>query len=165
MPGEAGQIGFKTVFRPAKFGMMGGHTPKFPTDGPEPKVVNAAGAAMPLEKLLTRRGSGYDVEAAQCTWQNACLHHHHVKSDDLHRLKHARGDANGRSNRKRRIGSGFYRLVDRNDVTCLSLVEFRAAVRPVEARIRAVPEVVALEAEAMAWFSKRFRETGEDGSP
>lgn len=158
VPGAAAQIGFKTLFRPQKFKMMGVHTPKLPWRKRVPVVVNAAGVPMPVDAIMSKRKSGYPVEAAQCTWANASLHHHHVKSDDLHLLKHARGDANGRKNKKRVIGSDFYKLADRNEVESKSLVRFRPAVAPIEAQIRGLPRVAALEAAAMAWFQGRFQD-------
>lgn len=158
VPGAEAQVGFKTLFRPSKFKMMGVHTPKLPWRKREPVVVNTAGVPMPVDALMSKRKSGYPVEAAQCTWDNACLHHHHVKSDDLHLLKHSRGDANGRKNTKRLIGSEFYRLADKNEVESKSLLRFRPLVEPIEAQIRALPGVAALEAAALAWFRQRFHD-------
>ncbi|NEY90914.1 glycosyltransferase family 2 protein [Tabrizicola oligotrophica] len=158
VPGAAAQIGFKTLFRPQKFRMMGVHTPKLPLKRRVPVVVNTAGVPMPVDAMLSRRKSGYPVEAAQCTWANASLHHHHVKSDDLHLLKHARGDANGRKNKKRVIGSDFYNLANRNEVESKSLVRFRPQVAAIEAQIRGLPRVAELEAAAMAWFRGRFQD-------
>jgi len=158
VPGANAEIGFKTLFRPQKFKMMGVHTPKLPWRKRVPVVVNTAGTPMPIEALMSRRKSGYKVEAAHCTWANACLHHHHVKSDDLHLLKHARGDANGRKNKKRVIGSSFYQLVNRNEVENASLVGLRPAVEPIEVQIRALPQMAQLEATALAWFRTRFQD-------
>lgn len=158
VPGANAEIGFKTLFRPQKFKMMGVHTPKLPWRKRVPVVVNTAGTPMPIEALMSRRKSGYKVEAAHCTWANACLHHHHVKSDDLHLLKHARGDANGRKNKKRVIGSSFYQLVNRNEVENTSLVGLRPSVKPIEVQIRALPQVAQLEATALAWFRTRFQD-------
>ena len=158
VPGAAAQVGFKTLFRPQRFKMMGVHSPKLPWKKRVPVVVNTAGVPMPVDALMSKRKSGYPVEAGQCTWANASLHHHHVKSDDLHLLKHARGDANGRKNKKRVIGSDFYRLVDRNEVESKSLLRFRAQVTPIEMQIRGLPQIAALEAAAMAWFQARFQD-------
>lgn len=158
VPGSGGQIGFKTLFRPYRFRMMGVHTPKLPLKKREPVAVNTAGAAMPVDAMMSKRKSGYPVQAAQCTWENACLHHHHVKSDDLHLLKHARGDANGRKNKKRVIGSDFYQLANKNEAEDRSLVAFRPAVLPYEQQIRGLPRVTQLEAAAMAWFRGRFQD-------
>jgi hypothetical protein len=155
VPGDL--IGFKTLFRPAKFKAMSVHSPKLPRRGGPPKVVNTAGVDMPLTTLLTRFGSGYSVTADQITWDNACIHHHHVKSDDLHRLKHARGDANGRPNGKRKIGSSFYKSANQNETTSDSLVQLRPLVRLWEERLRSVPGVAEAEAAAMAWFRTRYR--------
>ena len=157
VPGAKAQIGFKTLFRPQRFTMMGVHTPKLPRKKRTPVVVNAAGVPMPVDALMSRRKSGYEVTSAQCTWANASLHHHHVKSDDLHRLKHSRGDANGRKNKKRVIGSDFYQLVNRNEVESKSLLRFRSRVVPIEAQIRGLPQVAELEAAALAWFRARFQ--------
>jgi hypothetical protein len=164
VPGAMAQVGFKTLFRPQRFKMMGVHTPKLPWKKRVPVVVNTAGLPMPVDALMSKRKSGYPVEAAHCTWAHASLHHHHVKSDDLHLLKHARGDANGRKNKKRVIGSDFYRLVDRNEVESKSLVRFRAQVTPIEAQIRGLPQIAALEAAAMAWFQARYQDAAAAAS-
>jgi hypothetical protein len=161
VPGAAAQVGFKTLFRPQRFKMMGVHTPKLPWRKRVPVVVNTAGVPMPVDAMMTKRKSGYPVEAGQCSWANASLHHHHVKSDDLHLLKHARGDANGRANKKRLIGSEFYKLADRNEVESKALLRFRPMVRPIEAQIRGLPRVAELEAAAMAWFRARFQDLVE----
>ena len=149
--------GFKTLFRPQKFKRIGIHTPKLPYDNFTPVVVNTAGVAMPLGPILTRTGSGYPAGPEHLTWENALLHHHHVKSNDLHAMKHARGDANGRRNGKRKIGSEFYRYADRNDVVCNDLVELRPRVRDWEERLRSMPGVVEAEDGAWVWFRARFR--------
>jgi hypothetical protein len=152
--------GFKTLFRPDRFRAMSVHSPKFPMDGMPPKVVNTAGVAMPDASLLTRLGSGYRVSSHQHSWENACLHHHHVKSDDLQRLKHARGDANGRNNAKRKIGSAYYQYANRNEGSSTSLVALRPCVRPWEERLRSVPGVADIEAAAWSWFRSRYPAQG-----
>lgn len=156
---ESGRlINFKTLFRPRAFRQIGVHTPKFPlTEGP-PVAVNSAGVALSTDAMMQDRGSGYAPVAAQCTWENAALHHHHVKSDDLHRLKHARGDANGRNNRKRRIGSGFYRQVDLNEVEDHTIAHYRPAREAWENRLRAIPGVAELEAAALARFRSLYQQ-------
>lgn len=161
VPGTFGEVGFKTLFRPQRFKMMGVHTPKKTYSNRVPVVVNCAGTPMPVDALMTKRNSGYPtVGADQCTWANASLHHHHVKSDDLQWLKYARGDANGRSNAKRMVGSDHYFLVNRNEVQNDTLVQLRPKVAPIEAMIRALPNVPMLEAEADALFRARYQDTG-----
>lgn len=157
----AGELAnFKTLFRPQNFTVMSVHTPKLPVKGFVPKVVNTAGGEMPIKTLLSKLGSGYAVGPEQVTWENACLHHHHVKSDDLHLMKHARGDANGRKNTKRVIGSDFYNYADRNDVHSKSLVRLRPRVQRWETRLRAIPGVAEAEAAAWGWFRAHFQDAG-----
>lgn len=156
---ESGRlVNFKSIFRPGSFLRMDVHTPKFPKGGRMPVALNTEGQPLPVDAMLQERGSGYAAAAGQCTWANACLHHHHVKSDDLHRLKHARGDANGRNNRKRRIGSGFYRQVNLNEVQDHSIAHYRAAREAIEARIRAIPGVRDLEQAAFDRFQALFQQ-------
>lgn len=161
VPGSGAAIGFKTLFRPEHFRMMGVHQPKLVYKRRVPRIVNSAGVAMPVDALLSRRKSNFLVEPAQCSWENACLHHHHVKSDDLHLLKHARGDANGRKNSKRLIGSDYYSMANRNEVESKSLLRFRPQVTPYETQIRGLPGVMALEAAALVWFRQRFHDAVE----
>ncbi len=154
-----GQLaGFKTIFRPRKFRGISVHNPKRPRRGRPVSIVNTAGEEMPLDSVLNRRGSGYTVPAELCTWENACLHHHHVKSEDLHRMKHARGDANGRKNTKREIGSEFYHQTNRNDIRNMALARFSRRVEPIAARYRAMPGVAEIEARAMALFRARWQD-------
>lgn len=155
---ESGRlVNFKSIFRPGAFLRMDVHTPKFPALGRLPIALNTRGQPLPIDAMMKDRGSGYAATAAQCTWENACLHHHHVKSDDLHRLKHARGDANGRNNRKRRIGSGFYRQVDLNEVKDTSIAHYRDARLAYEERLRAIPGLAALEDAAIARFRALYQ--------
>ena len=157
-PDSGAIVNFKTIFRPARFARMSPHSPKLPRGDAPVSIVNAAGTAMPLDKVLEPRGSGYTVAARHCTWANAALHHHHVKSDDLHRAKHDRGDANGRNNSKRLIGGRFYRSVNRNEGEDTSLVAFRSRVRPIETAFRAISGVTELEAAALAQFRARWQQ-------
>ncbi len=150
---------FKTLFRPRKFKTMGVHTPKLTRQRQIPVVVNAKGTPLPHDNLMTQRGSGYRVCNAMLTWDNAALHHHHVKSDDLHRMKHARGDANGRANAKRVIGSDFYAQANRNDAEQLSLKQFRPQVKPWEQKLRAIADVSQAEQAAWAWFRATYQST------
>lgn len=155
---ESGRlVNFKSIFRPGAFLRMDVHTPKFPAFGRLPVALNTEGQPLPIDSIMKERGSGYAAEAAQCTWENACLHHHHVKSDDLHQLKHARGDANGRNNRKRRIGSGFYRQVNLNEVEDTSISFYRTARLAWEERFRAIPGLAALEDAAMSSFRATYQ--------
>jgi hypothetical protein len=151
-------INFKTLFRPRRFRAMSIHSPKYPRRGVRPLVLNTAGVEMPVEKLKVRAGSGYAVEAHHLTWKHALIHHHHVKSNDLHAMKHARGDANGRTNSKRLIGSEFYKQADRNETTSTSLLGLRRRVRRWEERLRSVPGVVEAEAAAWDWFRATYRD-------
>lgn len=161
----AGQeANFKTLFRPKRFRAMSIHSPKYPRRGVLPIVVNAVGVEMPVEKLKTLVGSGYAVGHHQLTWDNALIHHHHVKSDDLHLLKYARGDANGRNNAKRLIGSDFYKDADRNEAMSISLLGLRRRDRRWEERLRAVPGVVDAEEEAWRWFRSNFQTEMERGT-
>ena len=155
-PDAGGFTGFKTLFRQRKFKEFGVHHPKKPTRGRSPVIVNTAGQEMPLATVTASRGSGFAVTSELCTWDHARLHHHHVKSDDLHQAKYDRGDANGRNNAKRIIGGSFYQSVDRNEGRDRSLIRFRPAVRGIEAALRCLPGVAEAEAAALAGFQARY---------
>jgi Glycosyl transferase family 2 len=156
---EKGEVAaFKTLFRPQTFKCMSVHAPKLPRHRKVPVVVNAKGVEMPTDTMMSKRGSGYRVGYQMLTWDNALLHHHHVKSDDLHRLKHARGDANRRSNSKRLIGSEYYLQANRNEVRFDSLRQFRHKVLPWEQKLRSMPGVGEAEQAAWAWFQAHFQQ-------
>ncbi len=144
--------GCKTLFRPAQFAEMRLHTPKHPVRETSLVIVNAAGVPMPLDAVMSRRKSGYAVGPEHRGWDNARLHHHHVKSDDLYLMKHARGDADGRNNAKWVIGSDYYTATNCSDGRDTSLIRFCPAVRRIEARLRAVPGVIEAETQALDWF-------------
>jgi hypothetical protein len=153
VPGGPGIVGFKTLFRPKRFLAFGVHAPHGTWRKRTPVIVNAAGTPMPTQGINLPRGSGYAVGPEQCSWDGALLHHHHVRSPDLHQGKIARGDANGRNNAKRHFGSDFYRAVNCNDVEDRSLDHYRDARLAWEARIRAVPGVCQIEDAAYARLS------------
>lgn len=148
---------FKSIFRPHRFKMIGVHSPKLPKEERPVLAVNSVGLALDPHPMMQIRGSGFRPTRENMTWKNASLHHHHVKSDDLHRLKFARGDANGRKNGKRRIGSEFYERSNRNEVEDTSMLAYRPRVREIEQRLRAIPEVKEIEDSAFAWFRRKFQ--------
>ncbi|MGA1179842.1 MAG: glycosyltransferase family 2 protein [Marivivens sp.] len=160
-PEEGGFSAVKSIFRPQKFKMISAHTPKLPI-GDQPVVaVNTVGTALDPHPMMQKRGSGFRLARENVTWENASLHHHHVKSDDLHLVKFSRGDANGRKNAKRVIGSEYYKKADRNDVECTTMLAYRPAAREIEAEFRAHSEIKEIEDSALAWFSRNFQK----GSP
>lgn len=150
------RMNFKTIFRPSAFKRFSVHNPKLPRDPDALVVVNTAGIAMPVDTILRNRGSGYPPDLAYASWENARLHHYHVKPDDLHRAKHARGDANGRRNRKRKIGSDYYHQVNCNDAPDSSMSFYRSASCDIEAAMRAVPGVAEAERRAIAWLKSSY---------
>ena len=156
---ESGQLtGFKTIFRPQRFKMISVHSPKLPIGDRPVRAVNSIGLDLDPHPMLQLRGSGFRPTKENVTWVNASLHHHHVKSDDLHRLKFSRGDANGRKNRKRKIGSEFYERTNRNEVVNRTLLAYRPEVSALEQKFRAIPEILQAEQEAYNWFRVNFQE-------
>ncbi len=156
-PEAGGFTAFKSIFRPQRFKMISVHSPKLPVGDLPVVAVNTIGTNLDPHPMLHIRGSGFRATKDNVTWENASLHHHHVKSDDLHLLKFARGDADGRKNRKRRIGSEFYNLSNRNDVECTTILAYRPSAREIEAKLRADPEITDIEGNAFDWFRRKFQ--------
>ena len=155
---EIGRVSFKTIFRPQKFRSYSVHTPKLPVDPDNLKVVNTVGRDMPFSKMLTKRGSGYPIEdATLATWANACLHHYHVRPDELQRAKNARGDANGRAATKRDIGSSYYESTNRNEAEDLSILYYAQETERLLSEMRRNPDIVRYEQESIDWLLKTYR--------
>lgn len=149
---ELDRVAFKTIFRPSRFKLYSVHSPKLPHDADTLKVVNTAGQPMPIAKMLTERGSGYPIdEIGLASWDNARLHHYHVRPDELQRAKHARGDASGRRNHKRRIGSDYYLSANRNEAHDIDILHYAEETERLMQRMRNVPGVAALEQESVDW--------------
>lgn len=148
-------LGFKTMMRPARFKRFSIHMPKFPLSGNDAVVVNSVGRAMPIDRMMRPRGTSYVIEdQSLVTWENACLHHYHVRPDNMYRAKTKRGDANGRSLRKRKVDGDYYKSANRNDVEDLSIGYNRELAMEIEAKMRAVAGVSELEEKAVSAIAK-----------
>lgn len=157
---ELDRVAFKTMFRPSRFRLYSVHTPKLPHDAEALKVVNTVGQPMPIAKMLTKRGSGYPIEEiGLASWDNARLHHYHVRPDELQRAKHARGDANGRGTRKRRFGSDYYLSANRNEGQDTDILHYAEETERLMQQMRSVPGVAALEQESVDWVFRVYATT------
>lgn len=150
------RMNFKTIFRPSKFRLFSPHMPKLPHDPEALRVVNTAGVPMPTTKMLTKLGSGYEKDMSLASWENAALHHYHVKPDDLHRAKYARGDANGRKNEKRKIGGDYYNGVNCNDAQDASILFYRDRAMEIEREMRDIPGVQEAEQGSLRWLKENY---------
>ena len=154
---EMERVAFKTMFRLRAFRKFSIHTPKLPVDPEAFKVVNTVGRNMPNAKMLTRRGSGYPIEDIRlASWENATINHYHVRPDILQRAKHARGDANGRSPSKRKIGSAFYELANRNETRDESILYYGPETARIQAEMRKIPAVSKYEEDSRAWLLRNY---------
>ena len=106
--------GFKTLFRPAKFGFFGVHRPKFlkKTELVPGMVTwtNAAGKPMGDQYL----GKGWRGNKENVTNEFAQVNHYAIKSREDFLLKRLRGTANSKN--KGRIDMGYWDKYDINTV-------------------------------------------------
>lgn len=154
---ELGRANFKTIFRPLRFKLYSVHSPKFPVDAENLRVANAVGREMPHKNILTKRGSGYPIEdITLATWDNSRLHHYHVRPDELHRAKFARGDANGRRKKKRLIGSEYYNSANRNEAEDTSILFYAEQTEQLMRQMREVDGVREMERESIDWVLNTY---------
>jgi len=104
--------GFKTLFRPAKFGFFGVHRPKFNKEKiPAADTIrwtNADGQPMGDEYI----SSGWRGNAGNVTGQGAQVNHYAIKSREDFLLKRLRGTANSKN--KGRIDMEYWDKYDIN---------------------------------------------------
>ncbi len=82
----------KSMFKPRRFGRAIDHMPKDPVD-PSAKLVNTKGEEMSNFSLYHPTHARFRRSPdALLTWENACLHHYAIQSQDVFLMKNLRGD-------------------------------------------------------------------------
>lgn len=142
----------KCFFRPDAFGAVDCHMPKSPLR-PDVVLRNTAGQEMPNDALYDpEAGRHTTASIGMFTWENACINHYAIRSEDVFVLKNLRGDGMGLKHAKYLRGSTFWNYADRNQTTEPSILKHIGDVRDILARYRADPAIARLEAEAWSAF-------------
>ena len=144
----------KSMFRPARFRAAIDHMPKEPVSLPV-TVVNSAGAAMPSKSISHPTRAAYRAGYALATWENACIHHYALKTQDVFRLKGVRGHGTGASNPKYEIGGKFWRRNRGRGMTDLTALRHLEEMKGILADMRGDARIAELESAARDWFLDR----------
>lgn len=142
----------KSIFKPAKFTWATDHMPKMPRS-PNVTLVNTKREPMPTASLFNPRHARFRRTGLELfTWDNACIHHHAIRSEDVFLMKNLRGDGMARETQRYYINSKFWRRnnVNRNEIEVPTrhLTALRAGV----AQLRMIADVQQIEARAIADF-------------
>lgn len=147
----------KSMFRPDRFGSVFCHMPKDPKSR-SVLLKNTANVAMRAAALFKDRIAHFRPEDRRMfTWENACINHYAIRSEDIFLLKNLRGDGMALEHTKYFKGSKFWTFADQNAVEDLSILRHGNTLRERLAWYRSDLEVQRLEAAAWADF-QRLRE-------
>ncbi len=147
---------FKTLFRArGPFNQLGVHRPrqKDPEKAELPHFVDGSGRPMhPILARAPQRLALYDLGVARDLVE---LNHYAVRSAAGFVLKCDRGLPN---RTRKPVDLAYWTERNFNAVTDTSIARMRPATQAQERRLRALPEVAALHAQAVAWHQSRFNE-------
>ena len=141
----------KTMFRPQSFGACIDHMPKAPVSDAV-TVVNARGEMCPSRALHHPTKSRFNLSQELLTWENACINHYAIKSQDVFLLKNHRGDGMGRAGNKYHLNSTFYTRHNKNRRKEESILRNKAAVDEWLASFMANPVLHDLHQGALRAF-------------
>lgn len=144
---------FKSLFRPAAFAHAHDHMPMRPRT-PAPRVVAANGQPLDPSPLLSdKHHSRYRPSDIALAPGRAVIHHYAIRSQDVFRLKSLRGDGQGKTGDKYRIGGRWHRIANRNEAEDRSALHRWPATEAEMARLRSLPGVAHAEAATLAAFT------------
>jgi len=143
---------FKSMFRPAAFAHAHDHAPTRPRI-PNPKVIAANGQPLdPSPVISDKHQARYRPFEISHAPGLAVINHYATRSEDVFALKALRGDGQGKSGAKYRIGSRWHKLANRNEAEDRSALRFWPQTAAEIARLRNLPGVAAAEAATLAVF-------------
>lgn len=147
-------VDHKSLFRPSRFGYAIDHMPKMPKTPPA-VVKTTAGKVVTTASLDHPKKSRFKMPFGQVTFQNACLNHYALKSDDLFLMKNDRGDGMGLQHSKYYLNSQFYRRYNRNEAEDRTILARWPEVEERMAAMLTDPEVRRLNDACLAAFVAR----------
>jgi hypothetical protein len=110
----------KSLYRPDRFECATDHMPKGPADRSVTSVTST-GRSIGLRPHRNPTSGRYRINPAHLTWENACIHHYAIRSQDVFLMKNKRGDGMARLSEKYMLNSTFHKRYNKNDVTDLSM--------------------------------------------
>ncbi|MBC2837314.1 FkbM family methyltransferase [Paragemmobacter straminiformis] len=142
----------KCFFRPDAFAAVDCHMPKDPRRT-DVVLKNTAGRVLPNDALHDPEAGRHTAATIDMvTWENACINHYAIRSEDVFVLKNLRGDGMAMKHAKYLRGSTFWNYADRNQTVEPSILKHMAGVRDLLALYRSDPEILRLEAAAWSAF-------------
>lgn len=142
----------KSLFRPAAFGRGTDHMPKEPRIA-NVTLVNTKGEAMPTTSLFNPRHARFRRTPPELfTWENACIFHYAVRSQDVFLMKNQRGDGMGRETDRYHLNSKFWRRNNINRVSVPVSQQRLAAMKQTIANFRANDAIARIEDKALLDF-------------
>ncbi len=145
----------KTLFRPNSFSKWTPHLPKNPVNRASVSVVNTSGKQMPKERLI-EPGARWTTERRYLTWENACIHHYAIRSEDLYLLKNDRGDVGENLySDKYFLGSKYHRRYDLNQVFCEDILRHSKRFHYTFEHLLAIDGVKEAIRRSEDWLSNR----------
>lgn len=140
----------KTIFRPNKFASAIDHMPKTPIG--DVVVKNSAGTVINNMSLYNEKKAKYSIDYHDCSWQNACINHYAIKSQDVFLMKNFRGLGIGKLQNKYLLNSTFYNRNNSNEVDDLSVMEIWDGTKKIIDEILADDATNRLNSICLDWF-------------
>jgi Glycosyl transferase family 2 len=147
------RVKFKSIFRHRLFRHAREHMPTQPRI-PDPVVVNARGERLDADNLTGEARSRYRPLDSAVAWDAAQINHY-TRSQDVFLMKNDRGDGQGKTNLKYRLGGRWHRMANRNDTQDTSILHHWPQTRTLIQEWRSIPSVAAAEARCIATFTSR----------
>jgi len=147
----------KSLFRPTGFGRATDHMPKEPR-APDVMLVNAKGEPMPTGSLFHPQHARFrGTPPALFTWDNACIFHYAIKSEDVFLMKNKRGDGMRRETTRYHLNSKFWRRNNQNKVTVPAPPERLAQLKQMMEGFRQIGAIRAIEKQALVDYTRDSR--------
>jgi hypothetical protein len=150
-----GAIMHKSMFKPSKFRSSIDHMPKDPVSK-DVILTNTRGEVLNNGSLFRKNKARFrGVTNAQFTWENACIHHYAIRSEDIFLMKNLRGDGMGNENERYYLNSKFWRRSNTNRTENARPPAYLADLKKRIDVLRAIGTVGEIEQQAQVDFIKR----------
>lgn len=147
-------VGHKSMFRPSRFARAIDHMPKDPLDD-RVALVNSRGDRVLSDALFHPKASRFRLKFSQCTWENACINHYAIKSQDVFLMKNDRGDGMSRQTQKYFLHSNFYRRNNQNGTEDTSILNRMPKMAPLYEKLLSNRRLSFLQGQALKSFEER----------
>ena len=116
-------------------------------------LVNTKGEAIPTTSFFNPRHARFRRTPPELfTWENACIFHYAVRSQDVFLMKNQRGDGMGRETDRYHLNSKFWRRNNINRVSVPVSQQRLAAMKQTIANFRANDAIARIEDKALLDF-------------